>query len=87
MPELEGHDLAGDLLLVEHPQDYETPHELLESFWYGEDALDSLYVRWINAKVGFGAFAMHEIPAGTYLGVFSGLVRSVFDDFADQSYL
>ncbi len=33
------------------------------------------YVKWINSLVGYGLFALEDIPAYTWIGVYTGLIR------------
>lgn len=40
----------------------------------GEIPLD-LTIQWMNAQIGYGVFTNQEIPAGTYLGEYGGVVR------------
>lgn len=32
-------------------------------------------IRWIDEKIGYGVFAEEDIPAGAYIGEYTGLVR------------
>ena len=43
--------------------------EILYSF------LPMVSIRWIDEKIGYGVFAEKDIPAGAYIGEYTGLVR------------
>jgi hypothetical protein len=35
----------------------------------------AVYLKWIDATVGYGLFALRDIPSGTYIGEYTGAVR------------
>lgn len=50
-----------------------------------EGVVANVAIQWINADLGFGLFALQDIPAHTYVGEFTGLVRRLSRKKPDQN--
>lgn len=42
-------------------------------------------VKWINGSIGYGLFAAEDLPYGSYIGEYTGLVRRLFRSKPDQN--
>ena len=42
-------------------------------------------IQWINADLGYGLFALQDMPANTYIGEFTGFVRRLSRQHRDQN--
>jgi hypothetical protein len=42
-------------------------------------------IKWIDPQIGYGVFCNHELPAGTYVGEYTGTVRQLYRLKPDQN--
>ncbi len=52
-----------------------TPNEQLEAFFKNPDISDAFVLCFINEKVGFGLFALQDIPKNTLIGTYTGTLQ------------
>lgn len=50
-----------------------------------EGSTAPLYIRWISDVLGYGAFADADIPEGTFLGEYTGVIRQLQRRHPDQN--
>jgi hypothetical protein len=44
-----------------------------------------LFIKWIDPILGYGAFTSEEIPSGTFVGEYTGIVRRLYRRHPDQN--
>lgn len=42
-------------------------------------------IRWIDSEMGYGLFARKDLPEGTFIGEFTGIVRQLYRSNPDQN--
>lgn len=50
-----------------------------------QGTVKNVVIKWIDETLGYGLFAMHDLPANTYVGEFTGLVRRLSRRYPDQN--
>lgn len=51
----------------------------------GEGKTASIYIKWIDATLGYGAFAEEDIAEGSFVGEYTGVVRRLYRKHPDQN--
>lgn len=51
----------------------------------GEGKTAPIYIKWIDTTLGYGAFAEEDIPEGSFVGEYTGVVRRLYRKHPDQN--
>jgi uncharacterized protein len=51
----------------------------------GRGKTESIFIKWIDPILGYGVFAEKEIPYGSFVGEYTGIVRRLFRGHPDQN--